>query len=82
MTLNTNIRPEDMERSKHKDLQGLIDDFAKANVPYAEVLFTNREYKSLETAQACMCRAVKQSGRPYKVRRVNGHLYLINTTLT
>lgn len=82
MTLNTNIRPEDMKRHDRKDLQGFIEEFTKANVPYAEVLFTNREYKSLNSAQASMIKAIKISEKPYRVCSRNGHLYLINTTLT
>lgn len=84
MTLNTNIDLEDIinSKNKYKKVQSYILEFEKLNVPIAEVIFSDEEYRSVEGARNSLSRAIRELGKPYKVVQRKTKIFLINTTLT
>ena len=57
-------------------LQGRLEEFANSDKDFAEVKYMPHEYASLQSAYTSIRSAIKRFGYTFKVRMINGGIYL------
>ena len=57
-------------------LMGILDEFARSEADFAEVVFEDWEYSSLQSACSALRSSVIRFGYTFRVRTFKGKLYL------